>query len=180
MRRAVNLALSFYWIAAFGLLALAAVAAGDRGVGEVLSMLAAGSSTAVATASKPFISAVVAVVLMLAALLFTWLLIVELADGDDGDDTADPHRAAIAGGVAALAVLTAVAMMNRVGSASGTLALQIAALLATYLVFLRNAAKATADASSEGPTAHAMAADAARHYEMNRLGERLLAAGGAV
>ena len=177
MRHVLTSFLAFYWALVFALLAFMCIG-GSRGVASALGVLGiAVEDSHFADLQHGAIVAPLAIALLVVAVLFCWALVETLLNVTTSPDTSD--------GVVRIAFISASGMLSLIligGAAQGikglfmVVAVQLAALLASYVAMLaeRRAAFATAVAADSEirAAAHVMARGAAHGSLLSRISSR--------
>ena len=177
MRPILTSFLALHWAAVFALLAFICVD-GNRGVAGALGALGvAVENTRLADLDNAAVVASLAVALLVVAVLFCWVFVESLVNAAESPDGADS--------VARTAFISASAVLSLIlvgGAAQGingvflVVAVQLAALLASYVAMLAERRSVFAVAISREAesraTAHAMAKGAAHGSLLSRISGR--------
>lgn len=174
MRPILTPFLALYWTAAFAVLALAAATGGADGTAQVMRMVGMSGFHLPAAAIA---STVLAFGLALCAALFFWAFIQTLLDSRvDPDDSEAVLRLAFGGAIGTTCLLFVAGAAGGAFEALSSPTVLLAALAVSYLAiaaerWISSAIGERYDAAAGGD-ARTMAADAARHALLTRLGGR--------
>ncbi len=177
MRPILTSFLALHWAVVFALLAFICVD-GNRGVAGALGVLGvAADNTSLAELDNAAVVAPLAVALLVVAVLFCWVFVESLVNAAASPDGAESvARTAF---ISALAVLSLILIGGAAQGINGlfmVVAVQLAALLASYVAMLAERRSALAgmvsrEAESRA-TAHAMAKGAAHGSLLSRISGR--------
>lgn len=175
MPRALTSFLTFHWAAAFALLAMACVMGGDGGAERALTMLGLTESSPLdpANGSAAMLLPLAAAI---CAMLFFWAFATSMFSDPEGEDDSDVMRMAFASASLLISLLMICGSLNFVAGLYPTVAVHLAALLATYLAIQAERLSAMVSASpSQGDiraAARLMALGAAHVSTLSRLSGR--------
>lgn len=177
MRYILSSFLALHWAVVFALLAFICID-GNRGVAAALGVLgAAVQNTRFVDLENAIVVAPLAVALLVVAVLFCWAFVETLiSDPTNPDATDSVTRMAFISASAVLSLIVVGGAAQGVNGLFMAVAVQLAALLASYVAMLaerRSAAAAAAPGTGEiSATAHLMAKAAAHNASLSRISGR--------
>ncbi|QPC92835.1 hypothetical protein [Mesorhizobium sp. INR15] len=175
MRHILASFLTLHWAVVFALLAFICID-GDRGIAAALGVLGiAAGNVRIAGIDNAAVVAPFAVALLVVAVLFCWAFIESLVNNATSPDAESVVRVAFISASGVLSLILVAGAAQGINGLFMAVAVQLAAMLASYVAMLAERRSLLAEDPDEGEvraTAHVMASAAAHSSLLSRISGR--------